>query len=135
MSKKFKSRKFRFKPNRVQELILTDLTMHTTNTPATTNAGKVVERSFRSNKPGRFVPANIEYEPTSDGKFHIKMDSLQNNTDFQRYVAQQRQRGIDVRITVPANLPIYAGNDTQEFINSKNGKRLLKGLAKNNKPD
>ena len=47
-------------------------------------------------------------------------------------VMEEQKNGYKVLLELPKEIPILAGKDTIEFLASVNGKRILRGLAKNN---
>lgn len=62
----------------------------------------------------------------------VFLDLLKNDLDFMKMIKEEESKGYKILIELPPHgIPILAGKDTQEFINSKNGKRVLRGLAKN----
>ncbi len=109
-------------------LELTDFLMHTTKHPQTKSVGRKVAKAFRNDKPGRI------YSPTTGdiGKdWSAFAENLQKDPSFIEYVRQEEAKGYKVVLQLPKQgVPLDFGSDTKEFLKSKNGKRLLRRLAK-----
>ncbi len=68
---------------------------------------------------------------TVDSTGSLNLNMLTFDDDFVRMVQEAEADGYKVVIGVPkTGIPVVLGSDTQEFIQSKNGKRVLRGLAK-----
>lgn len=108
---------------------ITDIALHTSQKTPTPSVGKKVQKAFEKNKPDR-IYSNLEKpEVTGDGL--ITLDLLKMDPDFVKMVQAEEAQGYKVLIQLPkAGVPIFAGKDTVEFMNSKNGKRLTRGIAK-----
>lgn len=108
---------------------ITDITLHTSEKTPTVLAGKKIQKAFKNNTPGR-IYAPIENSSISNNKA-INLDLLKNDPDFVRMLQEEESKGYKVLIALPnEGIPLLAGSDTVEFINSKNGRRVIRGLAK-----
>lgn len=108
-----------------------DLQFHSTPKRPTSSFGKKVRESFRRNTPGRVYSALPKPLPKQDDRSFITED-LQFDPDFMRMIQEEEAKGYKVLIAIPkGGVPVLPGEDTIEFLNSKNGKRLLRGLDRN----
>jgi hypothetical protein len=108
---------------------ITDVALHTTRKTPTPLVGKKIQDALEKNKPDR-IYSHMEKPVISDNRtFTINM--LKTDSDFMRMVQEEEAKGYKVLISLPKEgIPVVLGKDTVEFINSKNGKRILRGLAK-----
>lgn len=111
---------------------LTDLKLHTAPKRPTPSFGKKVRESFQHNTPGRvYSPFPKPMVPTNDNSFILEI--LKLDPDFVKMVQEEEAKGYKVLISVPKEgVPVLLGEDTIEFLDSKNGKRLLRKLDKGN---
>lgn len=109
-------------------IYLTDLKFHTASKKPTPSFGKKVRESFQNNTPGRVynnLPKSLETQ--NENSLILQLDS-----DFVKLVQEEEANGYKVLIGKPKEgIPTLPGEDTIEFLDSKNGKRLLRGLDKN----
>lgn len=112
-------------------IYLTDLKLHTAPKRQTLSFGKKVRESFQSNTPGRIynhLPKPLETQNNNSSILH----ALKFDPDFVRMVQEEEAKGYKILIGMSnEGIPVLPGEDTIEFLDSKNGKRLLRGLDKN----
>jgi hypothetical protein len=60
---------------------------------------------------------------------------LKKDPEFMKMVQEEEKKGYKILIDIPRELPLFPGKDTMDFINSKNGKRILRSLAKKSDKD
>ncbi|MEZ4211115.1 MAG: hypothetical protein R3B39_02405 [Candidatus Paceibacterota bacterium] len=61
------------------------------------------------------------------------LELLKRDPDFLKMIQKEQSQGYRVLIQLPKDgIPMVAGDDTIEFLKSKNGKRLLRGFEKEN---
>ncbi len=125
-----------FKPKKnwkYKVITLTDITLHTADKQLSSSIGKKVKKSFKTNKMERvYSPA----EEISDSKIKIFiLDILKKDPEFIKMVQEEEKKGYKILIDIPKELPLFSGKDTIDFINSKNGKRILRSLAKKEEND
>jgi hypothetical protein len=112
---------------------LTDIKLHSTKKVPTPSLGKKVRESFQNNTPGRVynhIPEHLEQQ--GDNSFILNV--LQYDPDFMKMVQEEAAKGYKVVIAIPKKgIPVLLGEDTIEFMNSKNGKRILRGIDKSKK--
>ncbi len=107
---------------------ITDIAHHTTKKTPTPSVGKKIEKTPNAT-PGRI------YRPTdigsvTDPKAYI-LKLLGEDPDFQKLVREEAEKGVKVVLAFPKDgVPAEYGKDTIEFLKSKNGQRVLRGLAK-----
>jgi hypothetical protein len=110
---------------------ITDVALHTAKKTPTPSVGDKVQRAFEANKPDR-IYSHLE-KPTTSGNSNFTLELLKMDPDFVRMVREEEAKGYKILIALPkSGIPVVAGKDTVEFMQSKNGKRLLRGLAKEN---
>lgn len=108
---------------------ITDIALHTSKKTPTPSVGKKMQKAFNNNKPDR-IYSPIEKSTITD-KRTFTLDLLKMDPDFVKMVQEEEAKGYKVLIALPnEGIPIVAGSDTVEFMNSKNGKRIIRGLAK-----
>lgn len=115
-------------------LRITDIQLHTSSKRPTMSIGQKIMSAFRTGLPGRFYSKMEKLTPNedhpNDNRLSVMM-MLQKDKKLAEAVAYYQNQGYKVLIELPkSGIPIYLGEDTKEFIHSKNGKRLLRGLDK-----
>lgn len=111
---------------------LTDLRLHTIPKRPTPSFGKEVRKAFQHNTPGRVYSALPKpMVPKNDNSFILEI--LKLDPDFVKMIQEEEAKGYKVLISVPkGSVPVFFGDDTIEFLKSKNGKRVLRKLDKGN---
>jgi len=108
---------------------ITDIALHTKKGIPTPLVGKKIQKSFEENRPGR-IYSHLDNNATFNGGSFV-LNLLKSDPDLVRMVQEEEAKGYKIRIAIPnEGIPVVFGKDTVEFINSKNGKRVLRGLAK-----
>ena len=115
-------------------LRITDIQLHTSPKRPTESIGQKIMNAFRTGLPGRFYSKMEKPAPSAtnsnDNRLSITM-MLQKDKKLAEAVEYYQNQGYKVLIELPKDgIPIYMGQDTKEFIHSKNGKRLLRGVDK-----
>ena len=112
---------------------LTDIKLHTSKRRPTPSFGKKVRESFESNTPGRIYNTIPEIPVAQDNKSYI-IELLRLDPDFMKMVQEEEAKGYKILLSIPKEgIPAMPGEDTIEFMNSKNGKRILRGIDKGKK--
>lgn len=112
---------------------ITDITLHTSHHEQPASIGKKIVQAFKSMRPGR-IYSPISYARPNDSstdKRRAFVDLLKKDPAFVKMIREEEQNGCKVLIGLPKEIPILMGRDTVEFLASVNGKRVLRGLAKN----
>ena len=113
---------------------ITDIALHTSKKTTSNDARKVTD-AFRTNKPGRLYHEPPATQVKDDKKKYV-MNLLKMDADFMKMVHEENAKGYKVLVALPKDgIPVVFGKDTIEFFNSKNGKRLIRGLAKGDTDD
>lgn len=108
---------------------ITDLQIHTAPKTPTLSVGKKVQKAFETDKPDRIYSKIDKTAVSDDHTFTIEL--LKMDPDFVQMVQEEEVKGYKVLIAFPnKGIPVIPGKDTVEFISSKNGKRIIRGLAK-----
>lgn len=109
----------------------TDLQFHSTPKRPTSSFGKKIRESFRRNTPGRIYNSLPQSLPKQDYRSFV-IELIRLNPDFMSMIQEEEAKGYKVLIDIPKEgIPTLLGEDTLEFLDSKNGKRILRGLDKN----
>ncbi len=120
-------------------ILLTDITLHTAPKRPSTFIGKIKKAFNMFGVPGRIYQPmeKPEFQKENPGTCKMSiLNYLQKDPNFIKYIAEEREKGVEVVIQIPkVGLPIFAGKDTVEFIKSKNGQRILRGIDKNKPSD
>lgn len=121
------------KGEKVIVLELTDIQLHM-NARLTPSVGAVVQRSIEHNKEGRIFSSlpSPRSEDSDSNSIRVELPFGANDPKLAEAVRHYQQLGYRVMLGVPKHMPIKLGRDAVEFMNSKNGKRLIRGLEKNN---
>jgi hypothetical protein len=126
------------KGEKIMILELTDFQLHMNGKPPK-SVGKLIERSIDNKKPGRiFGPLNRLSKKSEQDKntmkFQLPIDI--DDSSLKEAVRKYQKQGYRVMIQKPKDsIPVKLGKDVEEFMNSKNGKRIIRGLAKNKKQE
>lgn len=125
-----------FKPKDGQKykiIQITDIALHTTHKNPT-SVGKKLRQAFKLKKPGRIYGSisNVDPQTSSPQNKQAVIDLMKKDPEFVKMVLEEEKNGYKVLLGLPDEIPVVAGKDTIEFIASVNGKRVLRGLAKNN---
>lgn len=108
---------------------ITDLQLHTTHKTPTPSVGKKIQKAFKDNKAGR-IYSELDKAKVADSRT-TTLELIKSDPDFIKIVREEEAKGYKVLISIPkGGIPVFAGPDTTEFVNSKNGKRIIRGLAK-----
>lgn len=118
-------------------LEITDIALHTSHKQATPSVARKIEKAFKTNQPGRmYAPIQKDILTDQGEKREFVIELIKKDPDLVRMIQQEEANGYKVLIAIPnEGIPIYAGKDTVEFMNSKNGKRIIRGLAKQESQD
>jgi len=117
-------------------ILITDIFLHIQKRP-TTSLGNKIKKSFETGKPGRIYAPMVRSSELSEEKgteegIRFILDMFSKDPDFIKYVEEERKKGFEVTLQIPkSGIPIFMGDDTNDFINSKHGQRVLRRLAKN----
>jgi len=107
---------------------ITDIALHTAKRAPTTFVGKKIQKAFKTNTGDR-IYSPIKDDIIDDGKGFV-IELLKSNPDFLRMLQEEESKGYKVLISIPnEGIPIIPAEDTVQFMNSKNGKRVLRGLV------
>lgn len=119
-------------PVKYKVIQLTDLKLHTAPKRPTPSFGRKVREAFQRNTPGRVYNTLPQpMVPKNDNSFILEI--LKLDPDFVKMVQEEEAKGYKVLISVPKEgVPVLLGEDAIEFLDSKNGKRLLRKLDKRN---
>lgn len=108
---------------------ITDISFHSTE-KRPTSIGLEIANNIEEGTASRiFIPLknNISIDNTSS-----ITEFLQNDPSFINMMREEQEKGYKVLIKLPeGGIPVTSSKDTEEFITSKNGKRVIRGLAKN----
>ncbi|MFA6466763.1 MAG: hypothetical protein WCV71_02820 [Patescibacteria group bacterium] len=113
---------------------LTDFALHTSDKQPTKYIGKKVKHAFDQNRPDRVYGPIINNGHTPSADWFL--ENLYKDPSFIKLLQKEEKKGYKVLISIPKDgLPIAIGKDTENFIKSKNGQRIIRKLAKNKNVD
>ena len=120
-------------PNKNDIVIrLTDIQLHSNITP-TSNLEKTVSKSVANNSEGRIFFEDMKSDPIMsiihNGVVMYTLPFL-DQSQLQFMVKKFNSQGKRVFIEKPKKLDIKLGKDSLQFLQSKNGKRVLRGMKK-----
>ncbi len=108
---------------------ITDIALHSSFHRQTGNIGKKINRSFRRNKSDRIYNSDLKSKENNSNKNKMTIDLIKMDPNFLEYIRNEEKRGYKVVLSIPKKgVPVILGKDTEEFINSTNGKRLIRGI-------
>lgn len=120
-------------PVKYKLIQLTDIQIHTSLKRPTPSFGKKVRQAFEKHTPERVYSSIPKPLPEQEDNSFI-LEMLKLDPDFMKMVQEEEAKGYKVLIKIPeGGLTIFPGEDTIEFMNSKNGKRILRKLDSNKK--
>lgn len=115
-------------------LNITDIQLHS-NPRITKSVSKIIDRSIENDQPGRiYSQLEVNNQSDTDNNEHkIQLiNKIKQDPDMLAMIKKYNQQGKRVFIRFPKEgVPVFPGKDTLEFINSKNGKRIIRGIANN----
>lgn len=118
-------------PKKYRVIHFTDLQLHS-RMKVTPSIGKKIQHAFNENVPGRiYAPLpKPSSEEAKTGTFKFTMDI---DPELLKMIRKNEAEGYETIFTLPeGGAPIYLGDDTLQFLESKNGKRILRELDKKN---
>lgn len=108
-------------------LQITDIALHSTIKQPTKAIGKKVKQSFEQNKPGRFYGFKIQELLQNESIYSILNSYFRQNPDFLKMIQEEEKNGYKILLSLPSKeIPIKLGDDTINFIESKNGQRIVR---------
>jgi hypothetical protein len=111
---------------------MTDIALHTSKKRPTTSFVGKLRSLLQFKKPVRIY--RLLQNQFNGNTFNI--DNIKNNPELVKIIQEEEKKGYKVLISLPrTGIPIFPGEDTVDFINSKNGQRIMRGLAKNKDKD
>jgi hypothetical protein len=107
---------------------VTDMSLHTRDFAPTPSAGKKIVRAMNKKEATRvYVQSTGDLEKDKE----TINDKIENDLELIRLVRETNANGGKVFFSFPkGGAPTKLGNDAEQFMNSKNGKRKIRGLAK-----
>jgi CRISPR/Cas system-associated protein Csm6 len=112
---------------------LTDIALHSTEKQPTKAVGRKIRQSFEQNKPGRLYSLKTQDLVGNGNLVKIIDDLVRQDPDFIKMVQEEERNAYKILLGLPEEgIPIKLGDDTVEFLQSKNGQRILRGLHKAN---
>jgi hypothetical protein len=127
--KKPKSKPHKAKTLKSKIIQLTDIQFHSTQKRPSLSIGKKIQTAFETNSSGRIY--NALQNPASEQEPGTFTFTLDLDPSVIKKIQEDQAKGHKVLITIPkGGIPLLLGEDTNEFLKSKNGKRLLRKIDK-----
>ena len=105
---------------------ITDIALHIRKMRET-SVGNKVKQAFQNNDAGRFY-SSIDKQ---DKHKNATLTLLQSDPEFMQFIRDEEAKGYKILLSVPKKgVPIAPSKDTMQFIHSRNGKRILRRLAR-----
>ncbi len=104
------------------DIILTDIQLHVTHHSNPKPFDRQLAKSLRNGQPGRVYnhlpsPSTLSEEDHKNGRFQINLIGI---PEIERAAREAQKQGKKLRILIPSTgLNIYAGKDTEEFIEAQ----------------
>ena len=111
-------------------LQLTDIQLHTQKMTQS-SIGKKVVKSLETMESGR-IYSYLQPKEITDDQFNFTiLDFAKKDKVLLKTIQDYESKGYKVLIQIPKNgLPVFPGKDTIEFMNSTNGRRIIRGFEK-----
>lgn len=108
---------------------ITDIHLHSSIRRSTVSVGEKVKESFEQGTPGRFYGFKTQELNEKSGFDEIMTDFIKQDPELVKMVQEEEKNGYKILFSFPTEgIPVKLGVDTSEFINSKNGKRIIRKL-------
>jgi len=110
-------------------LEITDIALHSSDRQPTKSIGKKIKQAFALKKPGRLYGFKIQKPTDKPGYFESVIDLVQKDPELMRVIQEEEKNGYKILLGLPkGGIPIVLGKDAEEFINSKNGQRVIRAI-------
>lgn len=110
---------------------ITDVQLHTNKMGITTSVGDKIKKAFELKRPGRIYDS-IKKIDNKDDNLKIIIELLKGDLSFLKFVQDEEKMGYKILLGLPEDgIPVLLGKDTEEFIDSKKGRRFLRWFGKN----
>ncbi|HBA36715.1 TPA: hypothetical protein DCZ15_02450 [Candidatus Falkowbacteria bacterium] len=110
-------------------LQITDITLHSSDRQPTKSIGKKIRQAFSQKKPGRFYGFKIQEPTGKQNSVEAVMELVKKDPELMKVIQEEEKNGYRIFIGLPKDgVPILLGEDAKEFINSKNGQRVIRGI-------
>ena len=112
-------------------IYISDLQLHSRER-ITPSVGKKIQQAFQSGNPDRlYFP--LPKPPVSEQGVQTFQFSIDLDPETLKMIKDEEAKGNTVSFELPpGGAPVFLGKDTVQFIESKNGQRLLRKLDKKN---
>lgn len=111
-------------------IAVTDIQYHSSVKRPTKSIGKVANKNQESLTPYRAYTEAKDWNVPREEQKKMIIEMLQNDPSYIEFIKKQEQLGYKVLLEIPDPIPLKLGNDMEEFLNSKKGKRIVRWLAK-----
>lgn len=111
-------------------IAVTDIQYHSSVKRPTKSIGKVADKNHESLTPYRAYTEMKDWDVSREQQKAMIIEMLQNDPSYIEFIKKQEQLGYKVLLEIPDPIPLKLGSDTEEFLNSKKGKRIVRWLAK-----
>jgi hypothetical protein len=110
-------------------LQITDIMLHTAMRRSSISLGEKIKESIKHSENVRMY-SPLE-KPSKKEQQLFAIEIMKNDPNFIKAVQDYESEGYKVLISLPdEGVPILVGEDTGQYLESKNGKRFLRGIAK-----
>lgn len=112
---------------------LTDISFHSSKRQPTKSIGKKVRQAFERDEPGRFYGLMTQELVKSGNLVKAISEYIARDLDFLKMVQEEEKKGYKILLELPKDrIPFRLGGDTVEFLQSKNGQRIVRYLNNTN---
>ncbi len=110
---------------------ITDIALHSSDKQPTKSISKKIKQSFEQNKPNRLYSLKTQELIEKGDMAKIIDDFVRQDPNFIKMVQEEEKKGYKILLGLPKEgIPIKLGDDTVEFLQSKNGQRIIRGMNK-----
>ncbi len=110
---------------------VTDIQYHSTNKRPTKKIGNVASKNQDSLTPYRAYTDMKDWNVPREQQKAMIIEMLHNDKSYVDFVIEQEKLGYKILLEIPEEIPVTLGDDTEEFLKSKKGKRIVRWISKN----
>jgi hypothetical protein len=111
---------------------ITDIKLHTSYKRPTVSIAQKLIQAFKNKLPDRiYAPIRVEKDNTSEENRKLVLELIKNDLQMLEILKEEQKNGRRVLLSLPKEgIPVFAGEDTIDFIASVKGQRILRRIAK-----
>ena len=110
-------------------LQITDIALHSSDRQPTKSIGKKIQQAFEQKQPGRLYGFSTKELTDREGFIKMLENAVKSDPNFLKIIQEEEKNGYKILLEISEmGIPVTLGKDAEEFINSKNGQRVIRGI-------